>query len=113
MTGSPEYGALIERLTAERYVREGRDEQDYVCDLSCDAEDDGARAVPRNPDGPEAAQAIRDLVADRERLATAMADIAALTESKTNKKPLMSQPEFAVASVNIIARAALSGGEKP
>ncbi|HEV7352548.1 MAG TPA: hypothetical protein VGN74_05405 [Brevundimonas sp.] len=52
---------LVERLRRVKYVREGRDDRDYVCDVDCEADDYGARAVPYNPDGPEAADRIERL----------------------------------------------------
>lgn len=59
-------------LLSVRYVREGRDERDYACDLDCDAEDYGARQVNCNPDGPKAAQAIASLLSDLEAMQEAL-----------------------------------------
>ena len=55
---------LVTRLRAKRYVRERWVEPTGTITEPCDADDDGARAVPRNPDGAEAAAEITRLKAE-------------------------------------------------
>jgi hypothetical protein len=55
--------SLVERLTRKAFRREERDGRDYITDVPCDADDDGAEEYFVNPDGPEAATTIAELVA--------------------------------------------------
>ena len=70
MTNAPttretaDHAELAGRLRRVKYVREGRDDRDYVCDLDCDADDYGAQAVPLNPDGAAAAIALENLLSE-------------------------------------------------
>ena len=52
---------LCERLRTKRYIRERMVEPVGMLDEPCDADDYGAEAILRNPDGPEAAATIEQL----------------------------------------------------
>lgn len=91
-TPAPEYGELLRRLESLRQV--------------------GARrGKPFNPDGPEAARAIRDLEAENARLRECLEWIAT-TNFDSPDKPLTERENnqgISLCAIQQDARAALSG----
>jgi hypothetical protein len=121
-----DWSELVERLKRTKFVQEGRDERDYVCDVDCDEDGYGARAVPINPDGPEAADAILKLIASArsapppsvevERLREALEPFAALADCLDDFYEDSFSPSFAPfnnAGQIRKARAALSRKQEP
>ncbi|NWE52585.1 hypothetical protein [Brevundimonas sp. P7753] len=59
-----DHAELLEKLKRVKYVREAHDEPHGTYDQPCDADDYGAEAVPVNPDGEAAADALENLLSE-------------------------------------------------
>lgn len=108
---------IVEKLHAKRYVRERWVEPVGTMDEPCDADDDGAQEILRNPDGPEAAEAISSLlkrVGELEGLAYHAEQAWTYIAQSTATEQQLASARFHINKMrDAFAALSLARGEKP